>query len=99
MSGASSIVTVFDADLQTIWRDSTVDSKTVTIEDAPLNHYPAYTLLNGTLGYRFGEKVRLQLAVINLLDKSVPIAAQAGRNFGSFDPLGRRYFLTLFANF
>jgi outer membrane receptor protein involved in Fe transport len=89
----------FDADLQAIWRQSTVGDPLATYETTPLNEYPAYTLVNASFGYRFGDSLRAQLAVANLMDKQIPPAARQSLQFGVFDPLGRRYFLTLVANF
>ena len=89
----------FDADLQALWRSATKADRLSTREDTAFNNYPSYTLYNGTVGYRFTDHVRAQLAVLNLFDRGLPAAARTNLTFGQFDPLGRRYFLTLYANF
>lgn len=88
-----------DANLQMLWRSSVMLDPLATIEQTPINKIGDYTLFNGTLGYSINERLRAQLAVRNLLDTDVPYEAQVTRNFGSYDPLGRRFFLTLTASF
>lgn len=88
-----------DIDLQARWFQSTIVDREATIEDLPFNSLPSHTLLNATVGYRISDKLGLQLAVSNVLDKEIPERARAVGAFGIYDPIGRRYFATLRANF
>jgi outer membrane receptor protein involved in Fe transport len=85
--------------VQALWRSATKADRLLTIEDTAFNKYPSYTLYNGTVGYRFTDNLRAQLAVMNLFDRDLPAAARTNLTFGQFDPLGRRYFLSLYATF
>ncbi len=88
-----------DANVQMLWQSAVKLDPLATIEQTPINRIGDYTLFNGTIGYNITERLRAQLAVRNLLDTDVPYEAQVTRSFRSYDPLGRRYFLTLTASF
>ena len=80
-----------DLDVQVLWNSRTVGSRTLTFEDTPINDFDAYTLVNTTLGIKAGDRMRLQFIVRNLLDRKIPFAAEVGRNYGVFDPIGRTF--------
>jgi iron complex outermembrane recepter protein len=86
-------------DLQARWTSSVTFDREATVEDRPFNEVGAYTLVNGTIGYSFTDKVSLQIAVSNLLGKEIPYEARVSGLVGSYDAIGRRYFATLRASF
>nr|WP_257644331.1 TonB-dependent receptor [Luteimonas salinisoli] len=90
-----------ELDLQALWTSSVVRDLNATEEDLPreANHIGDYWRFNATVGYWFGSHVKAQLAVNNLFDRKVPYAAQVGRSFGAYDPIGRTYLLRLSASF
>lgn len=58
-------------------------------------YFHAYTLFNGSVGYRFGERARLQL-IVNNLRNSLPVDKSAGwPNYASawYDAYGRQWWL------
>lgn len=88
-----------DLDFQVVWRDKTKVDTLATIEDTSANDVGAYTLVNGTLGYRVDDRFRFQFIVNNIFDRDVPLAALAYNRHGSFDVLGRSYLVTATASF
>lgn len=88
-----------DLNVQMLWRDAVQLDPLATYEQTPVNDIDAYATFNGTVGYRFGERVRAQFVVRNIFDEDVPYAAQVTRSFGAYDPLGRRYVFTLTATY
>lgn len=90
-----------ELDLQALWTSSVVRDPDATIEDLPreANRIPDYWRFNASIGYWFGDRLKAQLAVSNLFDRKLPYAAQIGRNFGSYDPIGRTYLLRLSSSF
>ncbi|MDH5822281.1 TonB-dependent receptor [Luteimonas sp. RD2P54] len=90
-----------ELDLQALWTSSVVRDLDATGEDLPreANHVGDYWRFNATVAYWLGSHVKAQLAIQNLFDREVPYAAQVGRNFGAYDPIGRTYLLRLSANF
>lgn len=81
----------FDWDVQVLWSSKTVNSRTATIENTPINDYPSYTLVNMTLGAKVTENFSLQFTVRNLFDRAVPYPATVTRSFGVYDPIGRTF--------
>ncbi|MGH8236591.1 MAG: TonB-dependent receptor domain-containing protein [Steroidobacteraceae bacterium] len=88
-----------DASLLARWWSSSVLDKTLTTEDLPVNNLDASTLVDATLGFRITDSVRAQLAVTNVFDKRLPFEARVATVYNLFDPIGRRYALTLSAEF
>jgi outer membrane receptor protein involved in Fe transport len=80
-----------DWDIQVIYNSRQVADRSATIEDTPVNDYGTYTTVNSSLGFKVGEKFRLQFSVRNLLDRKIPYSASVTRVFGVFDPIGRSY--------
>ncbi len=89
----------FDLDVQVLWTSKSVRDNNATIEDTPVNDFPAYTLVNTTFGVEVADRFTLQLAIRNLFDRKVPYAATVSRSFSVFDPIGRTYTLRASANF
>ncbi|HEY0943000.1 MAG TPA: TonB-dependent receptor [Steroidobacter sp.] len=88
-----------DIDWQTfLWKSSVDVSFNVDPEASTASSIPSYALHNLTLGYRFSDAVRAQLGAVNVLDQEIPLNALP-RGFSGYDPIGRRYFLTLFTHF
>ncbi len=81
----------FDWDVQVLWSSKTVNSRTATIENTPINDYPSYTLVNTTFSAKVTENFSLQFTVRNLFDRAVPYAATVTRSFGVYDPIGRTF--------
>lgn len=88
-----------DFGLQARWTDKVVFNRDNTIEDVPFNAVDAYTLLNGSIGYRFSDKISLLVSIDNLTDKEMPFGALVNRSVAQYDLIGRRYFATVRANF
>jgi outer membrane receptor protein involved in Fe transport len=88
-----------DFGLQARWTDKVMFDRDNTIEDVPFNEIDAYTLLNGSVGYRFSDKISLLLSIDNLTDKEMPFEALINRSVAQYDLIGRRYFATVRANF
>lgn len=90
-----------ELDLQALWTSAVVRDNLATEDDLSyeMNHIDAYWRFNLSVGYWFGDRFKAQLAVNNLFDAAVPYAAQVGRNFGSYDPIGRMYLLRFTASF
>ena len=67
-----------------------------TVETADVLRAPSYWLLGAGANYRFGDNVRVNLAVQNLLDKDPPLGTTpAELGIGTYDILGRRYSLSV----
>lgn len=81
----------FDWDVQVLWSSKTVNSRTATIENTPINDYPSYTLVNTTFSAKVTENFSLQFTVRNLFDRAVPYPATVTRSFGVYDPIGRTF--------
>jgi outer membrane receptor protein involved in Fe transport len=81
----------FDLDVQLLWTSKTVGDRSLTIEDTPINDYPAYTRINATLGFNINDRFGLDFVVRNLFDAGVPFSAQVSRAFGVYDPIGRTF--------
>ena len=88
-----------DFGLQARWTDKVVFDRENTVEDLPFNEVDAYTLLNGSIGYRFSDKVNLLVSIDNLTNKEIPFGALVNRAVAQYDLIGRRYFATVRANF
>jgi len=88
-----------DLGLQARWTDKVIFDRNNTIEDVPFNQVDAYTLLNGSIGYRFSDKVSFLVSIDNLTDKEMPFEALINRAVAQYDLIGRRYFATVRANF
>ncbi len=90
-----------ELDLQALWTSSVVRDNLATEDDLSyeMNHIDAYWRFNLSIGYWFGDRFKAQLAVNNLFDTAVPYAAQVGRNFSAYDPIGRMYLLRFSASF
>jgi iron complex outermembrane recepter protein len=88
-----------DVGLQARWTDKVVFDRTSTIEDVPFNEVADYTVLNGSIGYRFSDKVSFLVSIDNLTDKEMPFEALVNRAVAQYDLIGRRYFATVRANF
>jgi len=89
----------FDFDLQLLWTSKSVRSNNETIEDTPVNDFPAYTLVNTTLGMEVADGFALQFSVRNLFDRKLPYAATVARSFSVFDPIGRTFTARAMVNF
>jgi outer membrane receptor protein involved in Fe transport len=87
-----------DVDWQTLWRSSVKTGINVDPEEYQATHVPSYATHNLTFGYRISDSLRAQLGVSNVLDEDIPTNALVN-GFSGYDPLGRRYFMTLFADF
>ena len=88
-----------DLGLQARWTDKVIFDRNNTIEDVPFNQVDAYTLLNGSIGYRFSDKVSFLVSIDNLTNKEMPFEALINRAVAQYDLIGRRYFATVRANF
>jgi outer membrane receptor protein involved in Fe transport len=62
------------------------------------NTVRSYATHNLTVGYQVSDAVRAQLGAVNVLDEEIPLNALPG-GFSGYDPIGRRYFLTVFTHF
>lgn len=87
-----------DVDWQTLWKSGVDVDIDLDPETLAASHIRSYALHNVTFGYRFNDSVRAQLGAVNVLDEEVPMNALPG-GFAGYDPIGRRYFLTLFTHF
>jgi iron complex outermembrane receptor protein len=88
-----------DVDWQTLWRSSVRTDIDVDPEESTSTHVPSYVTHNLTVGYGITDSLRAQVGVVNVLDEDIPLNALADGGFSIYDPIGRRYFLTLFAEF
>jgi outer membrane receptor protein involved in Fe transport len=86
-----------------------------TAEDCLYDSYPTYQLFALTGGYTFADRYRLNVGIENLLDKEPPCLGYDPDSFGyslfggqqcthsgngaTFDPLGRRYFVSMTMDF
>jgi len=89
----------FDFDVQVLWTSKSVRDNNATIEDTPVNDFPAYTLVNTTFGVEVADGFALQFSVRNLFDRKVPYAATVSRSFSVFDPIGRTFTARAMVNF
>lgn len=89
----------FDLDLQFNWRSASLGDTTLTDADTPVNHYPAYMLVHGTLGLAVTDNFALQFTVRNLLDRKMPYSATVTRAFNVYDPIGRAFQVRASVNF
>jgi outer membrane receptor for ferrienterochelin and colicin len=87
-----------DLDWQTVWKSSVKTDLDVDPEEYQATDIPSYARHNLTIGYRLNDMLRAQVGVMNVLDEEIPLNALPG-GFSGYDPIGRRYFLTLFADF
>lgn len=87
-----------DVDWQTLWKSSVDVDVDIDPELLTATRIPSYALHNLTVGYQFSEAVRAQVGAANVFDKEIPLNALPG-GFSGYDPIGRRYFLTLFTSF
>ncbi|HWK50521.1 MAG TPA: TonB-dependent receptor, partial [Steroidobacter sp.] len=87
-----------DIDWQTLWKSSVDVDIDVDPELLAASKVRSYALHNLTLGYRFSDALRAQFGAVNVLDEEIPRNALPN-GFSGYDPLGRRYFLTLFTHF
>lgn len=87
-----------DIDWQTLWKSAVDVGVNIDEEFLAANRIRSYALHNVTFGYQFTASLRAQLGAINVLDEEIPFNALP-RGFSGYDPIGRRYFLTLFASF
>jgi len=88
-----------DIDFQVLWRSKTKIDTLKTSEDSLVNDVPAYTLVNGTLGFQVEDRFRIQMIVNNIFDRDVPYAAVAYNRYTGFDILGRSYLVSATASF
>lgn len=88
-----------DLDWQTLWTDSVLPARDLTIEDSPILKFDAYTQHNITLGTRLGDNVRVQAGVNNVLDEQPTYEAQVAGAFRQYDVLGRYFFTSVRASF
>jgi iron complex outermembrane receptor protein len=88
-----------DVDWQTLWRSSVRTQFDVDVEESTATHVPAYVTHNLTVGYGITDTLRAQAGVVNVLDEEIDLNALADGGFSVYDPIGRRYFLSLFAEF
>lgn len=88
----------FDIDWQTLWKSDGDLQADVDPEFSQSNHVPSYALHNVTLGYQLTDALRTQIGVVNAFDKDIPLNALPG-GFSGYDPIGRRYFMTMSASF
>lgn len=88
-----------DVDWQTLWRSSVRTAFDVDPEESTSTHVPAYATHNLTVGYRITDKLRAQAGIVNVLDEEIDLNALADGGFSIYDPIGRRYFLSLFTEF
>jgi len=88
-----------DVDWQTLWRSSVVTDFDVDPEETTATHVPAYVTHNLTIGYGITDTLRAQVGVVNVTDEEIDLNALADGGFSVYDPIGRRFFLTLFAEF
>ncbi|MCA3241873.1 MAG: TonB-dependent receptor [Rubrivivax sp.] len=70
-------------------------SNTESAETRDIRFIPRYTLWSGSVGYDFNKKLRMNLAVTNLLNREPPFPLTAGAASGIYDTLGRRFSLTV----
>jgi iron complex outermembrane receptor protein len=87
-----------NVDWQTLWKSAVDVDIDVDPELLAASSIRSYALHNVTLGYRFSESLRAQFGAMNVLDEEIPRNALPG-GFSGYDPIGRRYFLTLFTHF
>ncbi len=87
-----------DIDWQTLWKSSVDVGVDIDPELLTASRIPSYALHNLTVGYQFSEALRAQLGAVNVLDEEVPFNALPN-GFSGYDPIGRRYFLSLFTHF
>lgn len=88
-----------DVDWQTLWRSSVRTAFNVDPEESTSTHVPSYATHNLTMGYRITDTLRAQAGVVNVTDEEIDLNALADGGFSVYDPIGRRYFLSLFAEF
>lgn len=88
-----------DIDFQILWRSKTKIDPLKTDEDSLVNNVPAYTLVNGTLGFQVDDRFRIQMIVNNIFDRDVPYAAVSYNRYTGFDILGRSYLVSATASF
>jgi outer membrane receptor protein involved in Fe transport len=87
-----------DIDWQTLWKSAVDVGVDIDPEFLAANRIRSYALHNVTFGYRFSEALRAQFGAVNVLDEEIPLNALA-RGFSGYDPIGRRYFLSVFTSF
>lgn len=91
----------FELALQALWTDS-VKNDILAGTDllAPSeNNIDSYWRFNGTAGFNFNERTRLQLVVNNLFDKEPSQAALFSGSYGTYDLLGRRFLVSATVGF
>ncbi|HEY0685136.1 MAG TPA: TonB-dependent receptor [Steroidobacter sp.] len=87
-----------DVDWQTLWKSAVDVGVDIDPELLAASRIPSYALHNVTFGYQINDAMRAQLGAVNVLDEEVPLNALPN-GFSGYDPIGRRYFLTLFTHF